>query len=136
MGLIAYAMRMAKEYYDDETYAHATRVAQYVAENDMIPDEKMDDCIALAWMHDLFEDTNFGINEIIPDTHLCNCLDTLTKKEGFSYIDYIKNIRRWSSLRPEAYGVKLADMKDHLVQTETLTDKLKEKYLAALPYLL
>ncbi|MDF2885564.1 MAG: hypothetical protein K0R54_6138, partial [Clostridiaceae bacterium] len=29
-----------------------------------------------------------------------------------------------------------ADMKDHLAQTETLTDKLKEKYLKALPYLL
>lgn len=136
MSLISYAMRMAKEYYDEKTYAHAARVAQYVAENNLIPENKMDDCIALAWMHDLFEDTTFGMDEIIPDSHLCDCLNTLTKKDGFGYIDYIKNIKRWSNNRPEAYWVKLADMKDHLAQTETLTDKLKEKYLAALPYLL
>ena len=37
---------------------------------------------------------------------------------------------------PEVYWVKIADMRDHLEQTDTLTDKLKEKYLAALPYLL
>ena len=40
-------MRMAKEYYDEKMYTHAAMVAQYVAEN------KMDDCIALAWMYDL-----------------------------------------------------------------------------------
>lgn len=102
----------------------------------MIPEDKMDICIALAWMHDLFEDTNFGINEVIPNSYLCNCLNTLTRKDGYSYIDYIKNIKKWSSKRPEVYWVKLADMKDHLSQTETLTDKLKEKYLAAMPYLL
>lgn len=136
MSLIAYAMRMAKEYYDDKTYTHAARVAQYVAENNMIPDDKMDNCIALAWMHDLFEDTDFGKCEVVPYSHICNCLDTISRKEGFSYIEYIENIKRWSNSTPEAYWVKLADMKDHLAQTETLTDKLKEKYLAALPYLL
>ena len=52
------------------------------------------------------------------------------------YIEYIKRIKKWADTRQEAYWVKLADMKDHLAQTETLTDKLKEKYLAALPYLL
>ena len=39
-------------------------------------------------------------------------------------------------LYPEVYWVKIADMKDHLAQTDTLTDKLKEKYIEALPYLL
>jgi hypothetical protein len=32
--------------------------------------------------------------------------------------------------------VKLADMKDHLMLKETLTDKLKEKYLTGLAELL
>lgn len=41
-------MRMAKEYYDEKTYAHAARVAQYVAENNLIPDDKIDDCIAIS----------------------------------------------------------------------------------------
>ena len=49
MSLIGYAMRMAKEYYDEKTYDHAARVAQYVAENNLIPESKMDDCIALHW---------------------------------------------------------------------------------------
>ena len=52
------------------------------------------------------------------------------------YIKYIKKIRDYSDTKPEAYWVKMADMKDHLSQTDTLTDKLKEKYLTALPYLL
>lgn len=37
---------------------------------------------------------------------------------------------------PIAYWVKIADMKDHLIQTATLTDKLKEKYLRGLAILL
>lgn len=136
MSLIAYAMRMAKKYYDDKTYAHAARVAQYVAENNLIPKDKMDDCIALAWMHDLKEDTNWPGGLSSEYEQVEKCLDWLTKPEDMDYIEYIKRIRKWANTRQEAYWVKLADMKDHLSQTETLTDKLKEKYLAALLYLL
>ena len=50
--------------------------------------------------------------------------------------EYIKNIKENMVLYPEVYWVKIADMKDHLAQTDTLTDKLKEKYIEALPYLL
>lgn len=35
-----------------------------------------------------------------------------------------------------AYVVKLADIKDHLSQIDTLTPQLKEKYLSGLRYLL
>lgn len=136
MSLIGYAMRMAKEYYDEKTYAHATRVAQYVAENNLIPKDKMDDCIALAWMHDLKEDTKWSGGFSSEYEQVEKCLDWLTKPKDMDYIEYIKRIRKWADTRPEAYWVKLADMKDHLAQTETLTDKLKEKYLVALPYLL
>lgn len=34
------------------------------------------------------------------------------------------------------YWVKIADMKDHLSQKETLTERLKEKYLEGLVILL
>ena len=61
MSLIGYALRMAKEYYKPGTYDHAIRVANYVAENKIIPEEKMDDCIALAIMHDLLEDTLYSL---------------------------------------------------------------------------
>lgn len=135
MSLIAYAMRMAKEYYDDKTYAHAARVAQYVAENNLIPKDGMDDCIALAWMHDLLEDTEYAINDNL-DLYFKECLKMITKLKDQDYVEYIKNIREHAHSCEYVYWVKLADMKDHLAQTETLTDKLKEKYLAALPYLL
>lgn len=140
MSLIGYALRMAKKYYKPETYNHAIRVANYVAENKMIPEERMDECIALAIMHDLIEDTLYNLwigaeDEI--GKHFCDLLRLITyDKDTVYYVDYIKNINEKSDEYPEAYWVKLADMKDHLAQTETLTDKLKEKYLAALPYLL
>lgn len=48
----------------------------------------------------------------------------------------IENIKENYVTYPEAYWVKLADMKDHLSLTDTLTDKLKEKYLSGMRYLL
>ena len=135
MSNIGYALRMAKKYYTDTGYNHAIRVMQYIAENDMIPDDKKDDCISLAIMHDLWEDTKYpkgcGLDE-----EFAKCLELLTKKKDADYIDYVKEIKKYSDTHPMAYWVKIADMKDHLTQSETLTDKLKEKYLKALPHLL
>lgn len=136
MNLIEYALKMAKKYYTPETYNHALRVTQYVVDNYMIPDEKKDDCIALAIMHDLKEDTDWYSSFGPEYERFENCLDLITKPMDMDYIDYIRRIRRYSDVYPEAYWVKLADMKDHLFQMETMTERLKEKYLAALPYLL
>ncbi len=97
--------------------------------------KNMDDCIALAIMHDLLEDTEY-MSDAITDPYFKECLELITKPDDMGYIDYIKNIKDCYETHPEMYYVKLADMKDHLLQTETLTDKLKEKYLAALPYFL
>ena len=135
MSLIGYALRMAKMYYEPDTYDHALRVAAYVADNEIIPDNKMDICISLAIMHDLIEDTRYEEFESIPE-ELENGLSIITKDHDTNYNDYIKYIVKNKNEYPEAYWVKMADMKDHLAQTETLTDKLKEKYLTALPYLL
>ena len=133
---IAYALKMARKYYSNDTYDHAMRVMAYVAENEVIPDEYRDDCIALAIMHDLIEDTEYsGLD--LPE-NMYNALMLLSKPKEQSYIEYIKTIKlhidtSWGMC---AYWVKLADMKDHLSQKETLTEKLKDKYLEALPYLL
>lgn len=137
MSLIGYALRMAKQYYEPKTYEHALRVAGHVAENPMIPEDKMDNCIALAIMHDLIEDTDYSNGYFGKGySYFEECLKLLTKSKDMDYLEYIKKIRDFSNIRPEAYWVKMADMKDHLSQTETLTDNLKEKYLKALPYLL
>ena len=134
---LSYALKMAKEYYTKDQYDHAIRVMQYVAENEMIPNEYKDDCLILAVMHDLWEDTNYprgcGLGE-----NFEKALKQLTKPKDIDYIEYIKKIHDvgYTNWKICAWWVKLADIKDHLAQTETLTEKLKEKYLLALPYLL
>ena len=135
MSYIGYDLRMAKYYYEPKTYDHALRVAAYVADNDMIPKNKMDLCISLGIMHGLVEDTSYSEFNTIP-AELSYGMKIITKRRDENYIDYIKNIVANKKECPEAYWVKMADMKDHLAQTETLTDKLKEKYLAAIPYLI
>lgn len=135
---LSYALRVAKEYYPKDKYDHAMRVMQYVADNEMIPYEYREDCLALAVMHDLLEDTeyvasSYGLGECFVDA-----LELLTKPKDMDYIEYIKKIHdtKYTDWRMCAWWVKLADMKDHLAQTETLTEKLRDKYLTALPYLL
>lgn len=135
MSYIGYALRMAKQYYESKTYDHALRVAAYIADNDTIPKDKMDLCISLGIMHDLVEDTSYSEFNTIP-ADLSYGMKIITKRRDESYVDYIKNIVANKKECPEAYWVKIADMKDHLSQTETLTEKLKQKYLEAVPYLL
>lgn len=130
------ALTYAKQYYPQDKYEHALRVMQYVAENELIPAVYKDDCLILAIMHDLVEDTPFVGTALPENTY--KSLMLLTKPKGKDYIEYIKELKDECDT---CYGicawwVKLADMKDHLAQTETLTEKLRDKYLAALPYLL
>lgn len=133
---VATALKLANEYYSKEDYAHALRVAGYVSEMMVIPYAYRDECVCLAIMHDLIEDTEF-IPQGLPE-YFEKALELLTKPKEMNYIDYCKQLRCTENTNYKmcAYWVKLADMKDHLSQTETLTDKLKEKYLEGLAYLL
>lgn len=130
-----YYIMIAYEYYSAEGFYHAMRVADYVNNNPMIPGDKKDDCVLLAILHDILEDTEWnGENEL--DSHLLSCLKLLTKDKDVSYDDYIEDIASQKSRYPEAYWVKIADVKDHLNLSETLTDYLKDKYTKALAVLL
>ena len=138
---ISAVLRLCASAYKLETYMHCLRVAEYAANNVMVKDdsEDMETAYILGLCHDLLEDTEVTIEHIAQATgyskgFLENVLGALTKRSDESYIDYIKRVKANSS--PYTYVIKLADMKDHLTQTETLTDKLKEKYWNALPYLL
>lgn len=135
MSDIGYALRIAKQYYTQDGYDHALRVAGYVAENPMVPESQMDISIALAIMHDLLEDTDYKCDGRLT-VHFIDSLELLTRTKQESYEDYIGSIKNNANKFPEVYWVKLADMKDHLAQKETLTDRLRDKYLAALPELL
>lgn len=59
MSMITDAIKVARKYYDESTYYHAMRVAGYVVNDNLIPRDKMERCVALAIMHDLQEDTEF-----------------------------------------------------------------------------
>lgn len=139
MSGITDAIKVARKYYNESAYYHAMRVAGYVVNDNLIPRDKMEKCVALAIMHDLQEDTEFDYQRDSAsayDEYIKKCLELLTRdKENVSYEDYLTNIKRNYNSYPEAYWVKLADMKDRLSEKATLTDKLKEKYLKALPYL-
>lgn len=126
MSMITDAIKVARKYYDENAYYHAMRVAGYVVNDNLIPKEKMERCVALAIMP-----------SNVYDAYIKKCLELLTRdKEKVSYEDYLSNIKKNFNSYPEVYWVKMADMKDHLSQKATLTDKLKEKYLKALPCLL
>lgn len=131
---IAYAMKMANRYYNKETLDHALRVALFVSSNNIIPKEIIDNCIALAIMHDLREDTDWrgdGFSD-----HFSRCIDLITRdKNNQTYEEYIRNISDYKGAYPEVYFVKLADIKDHLTQKDTLPDSLKERYIEALKIL-
>ena len=136
------ALLIAKSYYNAKTYEHAFRVMEFVADNNLIPKKIKEHCIVLAIFHDLVEDTTFDSSGLPQE--LFFSLKLLTRDKSISYNDYIDIIVTIANdlYHPQnlsgqcAYWVKMADMKDHLSQTETLTEKLKNKYLSAIPHLL
>lgn len=138
MNLIEKAINVARKFYDEDIYYHAMRVAALVTEDNLISKYAMDNCVVLAILHDLQEDTNFNFETDFSESesYIRDCLNLLTKDKNTTYEDYLKNIKNNYTSHPEAYLVKLADIKDHLIRTETLTDELKEKYLMGLPHLL
>lgn len=132
---ISDALRIAKKHYPQDKLNHAIRVAIYVAENRFIPYHLRDECVALAIMHDLLEDTEFNPGGL-PE-NFQSALLILTKPSELTYDEYCTRFKQHDTNDYLcAYWVKLADMKDHLSLTDTLTDKLKEKYLSGLRYLL
>jgi len=141
MNLVSNAMKIARDFYDENTYYHVMRVAGYVLNDNLIPKDRMDECVALAIMHDLIEDTKFNFdkdfNYVFYDIdHFKECLGLLTRNKKDTYKDYLQKIKDNYNSHPEAYWVKLSDIRDHLNQKETLTDELKKKYYDTLPILL
>ena len=138
--LIADTIIMCSKYYDIKTLQHCLRVAKYAVENVCLSsDDDRQIAFIVALCHDLLEDTNISIEIIAEVTELnvnflANVLGALTRKKSETYLDYIKRLKQNQS--PYPYIVKMADMKDHLSQKDTLTEKLKEKYWNILPELL
>jgi (p)ppGpp synthase/HD superfamily hydrolase len=89
--------------------------------------------ICTAWLHDVIEDSDYKISDLkrlgMPDD-VITAVDLLTKKEGVSYMDYLKGIKN----NPIARDVKIADMLSNLADQPS--DKQILKYTKGLKYLL
>ena len=130
-------IELAEKQYPKNKFIHATRVATYAMEKAMMRrDVDPIEAYAVGIAHDLLEDTKCTQSDLfaIMDKKLVYDVVCLTKAEGTPYEEYIESIVKYGS--PLSILVKSADMKDHMTQTETLTDKLKEKYLPNLKYFL
>lgn len=136
--LMKIAVHAARQYYDKETFDHAKRVADYTSDNDAIPVDIRNECWAVAMMHDLIEDTDYEPYELYPDYEVAYKALWLLTNTDMKYDEYCKKIHDSTRTRygQIAWFVKLADIKDHLILKDTLTDRLKEKYLSGLRYLL
>ena len=77
----------------------------------------------------MIEDTDCPQDKLqeILGTDLFSAVVILTKDDKDDYDEYIHSIL--DSGDKLAILVKRADMKDHFMQTETLTEKLRDKYL-------
>lgn len=128
------AKHLAKQYADVNGFLHACRVADYVMSNSMIPAVMLDDCVSLSYLHDLVEDTTFDVT-VLPEGMQTLVL-LISRSECESYMDYIWRIKMLCTVYPEVYWVKMADIKDHISLVDTLTDRLRDKYLEALRCLL
>lgn len=136
---ISNALKLCNENYDEKTLKHAIRVANLAMQNILSDGSNKTQIFIFGLLHDIIEDTNVTYKEIsekcdISNSHVEAVLSALTKQKDETYIEYIQRLK--ASNEEIAYIIKLADMKDHLSQKETLTDKLKDKYWEALPYLL
>ena len=132
-------VELCRDKYDEKTFNHAVRVANFALKNPVAQNLETDKLYGLAISHDLIEDTDATYAQIssclsLNKGYVENILSLVTKEKGEDYIEYIKKLRASNDLY--AYAIKLADMKDHLLQKDTLTDKLKEKYWNAIPELL
>lgn len=122
----------------EKIFSHCLRVASYTAEMRPFTEEAIA-YITAAILHDIFKDTETTERELhqhlpfpVIDKGVISSVKILTKDPDTSYEDYIKRI--FDSGDSIAITVKRADMKDHLTQTETLSDKLKAEYLSVMHY--
>lgn len=127
---------LSVKYYSKKKISHATRVAEYAA----IKAEEIHLNSTRAYMiglaHDLLEDTECPEEELVAaigETNY-NSVILLTKSNEQEYEDYIRKIIE--SKDNYAFIVKQADIKDHMTLSNTLTEKLLNKYAPVLHYFL
>lgn len=138
-------IRFCEKHYDAETFAHAMRVA--CISTTLSNKDDNGDLFISALCHDLIEDTDVTLDDLRTtlssslssfdrDYTCCiSAIECVTRnKETETYKEYIKRIKE--STNSDAQIIKIADLKDHLEQKDTLKENLKERYIDALCELL
>jgi len=93
----------------------------------------------VALLHDLVEDTNYTIDDLVNmgfDKNVTDAISLMTHADGVDYMDYVRMIKE----NPIAKAVKLADLKHNsdLTRLEAVHEKdikRREKYLKAIALL-
>ena len=119
--------KICEQYYDEATYDHAQRVADYVLESGLVPITMWEDCIKLALMHDLIEDTDATEEEILKygSEEILEAVILLTKKKGYVMAEYVDAIKK----NPVAFAVKAADRLHNLNCAIVTDEEFKRKYI-------
>ncbi len=92
-----------------------------------------DDEKAVAWLHDVLEDTDITTSDLYNAgiwAHIVEAVKVMTKEEGEPYGAYINRVK----VNPLARVVKIADMRHNL--SDDPTPRQRAKYAAALDYLM
>lgn len=130
-------MQLSEQWYPNKKFKHALRVACYASDAALkYPEVSSTDAFLVGLAHDLIEDTECPQDQLeeILGQELFNAILNLTKDDKESYQEYIERVIETKD--DLTILVKRADMKDHMSQLDTLTDKLKDKYLPVLHYFL
>lgn len=148
------ALSLALQWYPPKKLQHALKVAEYSVlrwtgvfnseeiDRDVIPVmpegamEELWIVYFIGLFHDIIEDSECPIESVYAffakyfDVEYAaaavKSLALLTHKEGESYADYMRILL--NSNDRYAKHIKSADMKDHWMRKDTLSDKLIEKY--------
>lgn len=136
MKRISKLLLFCNEHYSKKKMAHALRVADYAFDKAIEYRFNEIQAYVIGLAHDLIEDTDCDqgeLGDIIGDEAFDAVLQ-LTKADTETYEEYIEGILKCKDKM--VFLVKQADMKDHMAQIDTLSDKLKDKYMPVLHYFL
>lgn len=125
MNEIKVANIIAKTALDADTYAHTLRVVTRVS----------NEVAVVAYLHDVVEDSEVTLADLRDlgfDGWVVHAVETLTRRDSETYAEYIRRVAG-SEI---AKTVKLADLRDHLAEVDTLKPSLKERYVKAMLYLI
>ena len=120
--------------YGNPYFEHLERVANRVRdmEYDMVDEtSEINLYIAAAYLHDVIEDTDYLIGDIIDKfgETIAEAVKLLTRGEEETYADYVTGIKKSVFLEGKiARVVKMADLLDHLMGPTPCPPNLVKRY--------